>query len=48
MRQEILAGGRLTPGQLDASIAELCQHLSKPGTLTCSTIWQAGHKPAAR
>jgi ubiquinone/menaquinone biosynthesis C-methylase UbiE len=47
MRQEILAGGRLTPGQLDASIAELREHLSQPGTLTClPTIWQAcGGKP---
>jgi hypothetical protein len=50
MRQEILAGARLTPGQLDASIAELRQHLSQPGTLTClPTIWQAwGSKPGAR
>ena len=47
MREEILAGGRLTPRQLDSSIAELRQHLSKPGTLTClPTIWQAwGSKP---
>jgi ubiquinone/menaquinone biosynthesis C-methylase UbiE len=47
MRPEILAGGRLTPRQLDASIAELREHLSQPGTLTClPTIWQAwGSKP---
>jgi ubiquinone/menaquinone biosynthesis C-methylase UbiE len=42
MRQQILAGGRLASGQLDASIAELREHLSQPGTLTClPTIWQA-------
>lgn len=47
MREEILAGGRLTPGQLDSAAAELRQHLSQPGTLTClPTIWQAwGRKP---
>ena len=47
MREEILAGGRLTPGQLDSCTAELCEHLSQPGTLTClPTIWQAwGRKP---
>jgi hypothetical protein len=49
MREEILAGGRLTPGRLDSCTAELREHLSQPGTLTClPTIWQAwGHKPAA-
>jgi ubiquinone/menaquinone biosynthesis C-methylase UbiE len=49
MREEILAGGRLTPGQLDSCTAELRRHLSQPGTLTClPTIWQAwGRKPAA-
>jgi ubiquinone/menaquinone biosynthesis C-methylase UbiE len=49
MREEILAGGRLTPGQLDSCTAELREHLSQPGTLTClPTIWQAwGRKPAA-
>lgn len=49
MREEILAGGRLTPGQLDSSTAELREHLSQPGTLTClPTIWQAwARKPAA-
>lgn len=48
MRQEILAGGRLTPGQLDSSTGELREHLRQPGTLTClPTIWQAwGSKPA--
>jgi SAM-dependent methyltransferase len=47
MRQEILTGARLTPGQLNSAIAELREHLSKPGTLTClPTIWQAwGSKP---
>jgi hypothetical protein len=47
MRQDILAGGRLTPGQLDTATAELRQHLRQPGTLTClPTIWQAwGRKP---
>jgi len=42
MRQDILAAGRLTPGQLDGCTAELREHLSQPGTLTClPTIWQA-------
>jgi ubiquinone/menaquinone biosynthesis C-methylase UbiE len=47
MREEILAGGQLTPGQLDSAATELREHLSQPGTLTClPTIWQAwGHKP---
>jgi ubiquinone/menaquinone biosynthesis C-methylase UbiE len=47
MREEILADGRITPGQLDSCTAELRQHLSQPGTLTClPTIWQAwGRKP---
>ncbi len=49
MREDILAGGRLTPGQLDSAAAELREHLSQPGTLTClPTIWQAwGRKPGA-
>jgi ubiquinone/menaquinone biosynthesis C-methylase UbiE len=49
MREEILAGGRLAPSQLDSVAAELREHLSQPGTLTClPTIWQAwGRKPAA-
>ena len=49
-RQELGdAPGRLTPGQLDSCTAELCEHLSQPGTLTClPTIWQAwGRKPGA-
>ncbi len=42
MRDEILAAGRLTPGQLDSCTAELRAHLRQPGTLTClPTIWQA-------
>jgi ubiquinone/menaquinone biosynthesis C-methylase UbiE len=42
MRQDILAADRLTPGQLDGCTAELREHLSQPGTLTClPTIWQA-------
>jgi ubiquinone/menaquinone biosynthesis C-methylase UbiE len=47
MREEILAGGRVTPGQLDSAAAALREHLSQPGTLTClPTIWQAwGCKP---
>jgi hypothetical protein len=47
MRQQILAAGRLTPGQLDSAAAALRDHLSQPGTLTClPTIWQAwGRKP---
>jgi ubiquinone/menaquinone biosynthesis C-methylase UbiE len=47
MREDILAAGRLTPGQLDSCTAELGEHLSQPGTLTClPTIWQAwGRKP---
>jgi len=47
MRQQILAASRLTPGQLDSAAAELRDHLSQPGTLTClPTIWQAwGRKP---
>ena len=49
MREDILAGGRLTPGQLDSVAAELREHLSQPDTLTClPTIWQAwGRKPGA-
>jgi ubiquinone/menaquinone biosynthesis C-methylase UbiE len=49
MRQEILAAGRLTPGELDSAAAELREHLSQPGALTClPTIWQAwGRKPGA-
>ena len=48
MREEILAAGRLTPGKLDAGPAQLREHLSEPGTLTCRpTIWQAwGSKPS--
>jgi ubiquinone/menaquinone biosynthesis C-methylase UbiE len=47
MREEILAGGRVTPGQLDSAAAALREHLSQPNTLTClPTIWQAwGRKP---
>lgn len=47
MREEILAGGRVTPGQLDSAAAALREHLSQPSTLTClPTIWQAwGRKP---
>jgi len=47
MREEILAAGRLTPGELDSCTAELNEHLGQPGTLTClPTIWQAwGCKP---
>jgi ubiquinone/menaquinone biosynthesis C-methylase UbiE len=49
MREEILAGCRLTPRQLDSAAAELREHLRQPGTLTClPTIWQAwGRKPGA-
>jgi ubiquinone/menaquinone biosynthesis C-methylase UbiE len=49
MREEILAASRVTPGQLDSNAAELREHLSQPGTLTClPTIWQAwGRKPDA-
>jgi ubiquinone/menaquinone biosynthesis C-methylase UbiE len=47
MREEILAGGRVTPGQLDSAAAALREHLSQASTLTClPTIWQAwGRKP---
>ena len=47
MREEILAADRLTPGKLDAGPAQLREHLSEPGTLTClPTIWQVwGSKP---
>ena len=49
MREEILAAGRLTPGQLDSAAAELREHLSQPSAHTClPTIWQAwGRKPGA-
>ena len=47
LRAEILAAGRLTGDRLDFYAAELGEHLSKPGTLTCQpTMWQAwGTKP---
>ena len=49
MREEILAGGRVTPGQIDSAAAALREHLSQPSTLTClPTIRQAwGRKPGA-
>jgi ubiquinone/menaquinone biosynthesis C-methylase UbiE len=47
MREEILAGRQVTPGQLDSAAAELREHLSQPGTLTClPTIWQAWGRKA--
>jgi hypothetical protein len=50
MREEILAGGQVTPGQLDSAAAEPREHLGQPGTLTClPAIWQAwGRKPRPR
>jgi hypothetical protein len=50
MREELLAGGRLTPGQLDACIAKRRLHLSQPGTLTClpaDHLASLGRKPGA-
>lgn len=47
VREEILAAGRLPPGQFDSSMTELREHPGKPGTLAClPSIWQAwGSKP---
>jgi hypothetical protein len=49
MREEVLAAGRITPGQLDSCTAELYEHPGQAGTLTClPTIWQIwGRKPCA-
>ena len=42
LREELLAGHRLTPDRLDCYAAELRDHLAQPGTLTCQpTLWQA-------
>jgi SAM-dependent methyltransferase len=47
MRDEILAGTRLTSARLDGYLAELDAHLEQPGTLTCQpAMWNAwGTKP---
>jgi hypothetical protein len=47
LREELLAGHRLTPDRLDCYAAELREHLAQPGTITCQpTLWQAwGVKP---
>jgi SAM-dependent methyltransferase len=42
LREEILAGRRLTPDRLDSDVAELRDHLAQPGAITCQpTLWQA-------
>jgi ubiquinone/menaquinone biosynthesis C-methylase UbiE len=47
LREPLLAGGSLTPEELDRDAAELRGHLGRPGTLTCQPLlWQAwGVKP---
>jgi ubiquinone/menaquinone biosynthesis C-methylase UbiE len=47
LRDPLLAGGALTPRELDRDVAELREHLSAPDTLTCQPLlWQAwGIKP---
>jgi ubiquinone/menaquinone biosynthesis C-methylase UbiE len=47
LRDPLLAGGRLTADRLDCYLAELRDHLARPGSLTCQPLlWQAwGVKP---
>lgn len=47
LREQILGGGSVTGDQFDSGTAELAEHLSTPGALTCQPImWQAwGTKP---
>jgi hypothetical protein len=42
VRDQIVAGQRVSGAELDAHIASLRAHLQQPGTLTCQpTMWQA-------
>jgi ubiquinone/menaquinone biosynthesis C-methylase UbiE len=48
MREDILAGGRLTPGQLDSAAAELREHLSQPRHAHLPADHLAGLGPQTR
>jgi SAM-dependent methyltransferase len=47
VRDQIIAGQRVSPAEFDAHTVSLRAHLQQPGTLTCQpTMWQAwGTKP---
>lgn len=49
VREQIIAGGRLTAAEFDAAAASLRAHLAQPDTLTCQpTMWQAWGRVAVR